>query len=212
MINVILADDHTMLREGISRIISESHDIQCIAEAANFIEAMEVIKQNKPDVAIIDISMPGRNGIELILELRKCYATMPILVLTMHEEQSFVVRALRAGANGYVTKKSAPNQLINAIRKVYSGLPFLVDSAADAVALRLQNLDHHEDEIDLLTEREMQILEQLALGYTNQEIGTVFHISARTVQTHRFNILKKLKLRNNADITRFAIIHNLINI
>ncbi len=209
MINVVLVDDHTILRAGLRRIIEESSDIRVVAEAADSIEAVRKVKKFDPDVAVIDITLPGRDGFELIAELHIQLPALPVLVLSMHEEQIFISRALQAGAKGYVTKKSAPDQLVKAIRSVHAGLPYLVEQATHVLINNFGKLGAGSG-VDLLSARELQVLCQLALGKTNQEIADVYNISVRTVSTYRSRILKKLNLRNNADLTRFAISNHLI--
>src|SRR5512140_508585 len=132
MIRVLLADDHSIVRGGLARIVEESGDIEVVAEAADGREAIDKVHQTKPDVAVIDISMPGLDGLEVISQLRQYYPKLPILILTMHEEEQYVVRAIGAGANGYMTKRSAPEQLVNAIRKVQAGGRYLSDTAAES--------------------------------------------------------------------------------
>ena len=210
MIRVLLADDHSIVREGLRRIVEESGDIEVIAEASDGREAVLAVRREKPDVAVIDISMPVLDGLEVITQIKSEHPDVPILVLTMHEEQQYVVRAIETGAMGYITKQSAPEQLVKAIRKVYSGSLFLTDEAAEALALRVAKGRTVQSPLDTLSTRELQVLRRLALGNTNREIAEVYHISIKTVDTYRFRLLKKLKLRNNADLSRFAIQNNLI--
>ena len=137
MIRVLLADDHSIVRGGLSRIVEESGDIEVVAEAADGREAIQQVHRIRPDVAVVDISMPGLDGLEVISQLRHDYPKLPILILTMHEEEQYVVRAIAAGANGYLTKRSAPEQLVKAIRKVHAGGRYLSDSAAESLAQHL---------------------------------------------------------------------------
>ena len=134
MIRVLLADDHGIVRAGLRRIVEESGDMEVVAEAADGQEAIHRVQETSPDVAVIDISMPGLDGLEVVSQLRQSYPKLPILILTMHEEEQYVVRAIEAGANGYITKRSAPEQLVNAIRKVHAGGRFLSDAAAESLA------------------------------------------------------------------------------
>lgn len=137
MIRVLLADDHSIVRDGLRRIVEESGDMTVVAEAADGREAIARARTQRPDVAVIDISMPGLDGLEVISHLLSLYADLPILVLTMHEEEQYLVRAFEAGAMGYLTKRSAPEQLVSAIRKVYAGSRYLTAEAAEILALRL---------------------------------------------------------------------------
>ncbi len=181
-----------------------------VAEASDGREAVLAVRKEKPDVAVIDISMPILDGLEVITQLKSEFPEVPILVLTMHEEHQYVVRAIETGAMGYITKQSAPEQLVKAIRKVHSGSLFLTDDAAEALALRVAKGNRTQSPLDSLSTRELQVLRRLALGNTNREIASAYHISIKTVDTYRFRLLKKLKLRNNADLSRFAIQNHLI--
>ena len=210
MIKVLLADDHSIVREGLRRIVEESGDMEVVAEASDGKEAIHKIRKNRPDVAVIDISMPEIDGLEVLQQLQPEYPELPILILTMHEEQQYAVRAIEAGAKGYITKKSAPEQLVKAIRKVHAGSRYLSEEAAEALALRVAKGKSGQSPLDLLSTRELQVLRRLALGNTNREIAEAYHISIKTVDTYRFRLLKKLKLRNNADLSRFAIQNHLI--
>ncbi len=210
MIRVLLADDHSIVRAGLRRIVEESGDIEVVAEASDGRQAVLAVRKKKPDVAVIDISMPVLDGLEVITQLKSESPEVPILVLTMHEEHQYVVRAIETGAMGYITKQSAPEQLVNAIRKVHSGSLFLTEEAAEALALRVARGSKAQSPLETLSTRELQVLRRLALGNTNREIASAYHISIKTVDTYRFRLLKKLNLRNNADLSRFAIQNRLI--
>ena len=210
MIKVLLADDHSIVRAGLRRIVEESGDMQVVAEADDGRAAIEKVEKTKPDVAVIDISMPGLDGLEVISQLQTRHPQLPILVLTMHEEGQYVVRAIQAGAMGYLTKQSAPEQLVNAIHKVHDGQRYLTDDAAEALALRVARGSDGQSSLDSLSMREMQVLRRLAMGQTNREIARAYHISIKTVDTYRARLLKKLGLRNNAELSRFAMQNKLI--
>jgi len=210
MIKVLLADDHSIVRAGLRRIVEESGDMEVIAEAADGRDAIRQVEKKKPDVVVVDISMPGIDGLEVISRLNAGHPNLPVLVLTMHEEGQYVVRAIEAGAMGYITKQSAPEQLVNAIRKVLEGGRYLTDEATEALALRIARGSQGQTPLDSLSMREMQVLRRLALGNTNREIASTYGISIKTVDTYRSRLLKKLNLRNNAELSRFAIQNNLI--
>jgi two-component system invasion response regulator UvrY len=210
MIKVLLADDHSIVRAGLRRIVDESGDMQVVAEAADGREAIRLVNQQPPDVAVVDISMPGLDGLEVISRLHAAYPGLPLLVLTMHEEEQYVVRAIEAGAMGYITKQSAPEQLVKAIRRVMEGHRFLTEEAAEALALRVGRGRGPGSPLDSLSMRELQVLRRLAQGKTNREIAEAYHISIKTVDTYRLRLLKKLNLRNNAELSRFAIQNRLI--
>jgi two-component system invasion response regulator UvrY len=210
MIKVLLADDHSIVRAGLRRIVEESGDMVVVAEAADGQEAIQQAHETMPDVAVIDISMPGMDGLEVLSQLRSYYAKLPILILTMHEEEQYLVRAIGAGAMGYITKRSAPEQLVKAIRKVHAGGRYLTKEAAESLALRAATGARGESLLDTLSNREIQVLRSLALGQTTREIAEGYNISIKTVDTYRSRLLQKLNLRNNADLTRFAIQNRLV--
>ncbi len=212
MIRILLADDHSIVRSGLRRLIEDSGDMEVVAEAADGREAIEQVHKIVPDVAVIDISMPGLDGLEVISQLRHYYPNLPILILTMHEEEQYVVRSIASGANGYITKRSAPEQLVKAIRKVSEGGRFLSDTAAESLAQHLAGGARSRSPLDSLSNREIQVLRHLALGHTVKEIAEAYHLSTNTVHTYRIRLLKKLNLRNNAELSLFAIQNRLVEI
>ena len=181
-----------------------------VVEAADGKEAIRLTREFRPDVAVVDISMPGLDGLEVISRLQAEMPDLPVLVLTMHEEDQYVIRAISAGAMGYITKRSAPEQLVKAIRQIREGRRFLSPEAAESLALHVSRGDRAQTPLESLSNRELQVLRALAQGRTNREIAETYHISVKTVDTYRFRLLKKLQLRNNADLSRFAIQHGLI--
>jgi DNA-binding NarL/FixJ family response regulator len=211
MIKVLLADDHSIVRAGLRRLVEESGDIAVIAEAADGREAIRLAREQEPDVAVIDLTMPGLDGLEVISQLKLYCPKLPILVLTMQEEGQFVVRALEAGAKGYITKQSAPEQLVRAIHKVYGGGAYLSETAAEALALHAARKTAGRSLLASLSNREIEVLRRLASGWTNREIAAAFAISIKTVDSYRLRLLKKLNLRNNAELTRFAIQNRLVS-
>lgn len=211
MIKVLIADDHSIVRAGLRRLVEESGEMEVVAEAADGNEAIRLIREILPDVAVVDITMPGGiDGLEVISQVKSLAPDLPVLILTMHEEGQYVVRAIEAGAMGYITKQSAPEQLVDAIRKVHNGGRFLTDEAAEALALRIAKGSEGQSSLDALSMRELQVLRRLAMGHTNREIANAYHISIKTVDTYRARLLKKLGLRNNAELSRYAIQNNLI--
>ena len=210
MIKVLLADDHSIVREGLRRIIEESEDIEVIAEADDGRIAIQLAQEKQPDIAVVDISMPGLDGLEVVSQLKVYRPELPIIILTMHEEEQYVVRAIEAGAMGYVTKRSAPEQLVKAIRQVMDGSRYLTPEASEALALRIAKGTGGKSSLDSLSNRELQVLRRLAMGHTNHEIAEAYNISTKTVDTYRSRLLKKLNLRNNAELSRFAIQNKLI--
>ena len=210
MIKILLADDHAIFRAGLRRLVEEAGDMVVVAEAADGHEAIQQVHDARPDVAVIDISMPGLDGLEVISQLSSLHPKLPILVLTMHEEEQYVVRSIAAGAKGYITKRSVPEQLVKAIRKVYAGGRYLTEEAAELLALRMASGAEGRSQLDTLSNREIQVLRCLAVGQTTREIAEVYHISIKTVDTYRSRLLRKLNLRNNAELTRFAIQNRLV--
>jgi DNA-binding NarL/FixJ family response regulator len=210
MIKVLLADDHSIMRAGLRRIIEESEDVEVVAEADDGRIAIQLAREKKPDVAVIDISMPGLDGLEVISQLSAYLPHLPIIMLTMHEEEQYVVRAIEAGAMGYVTKRSAPEHIVKAIHQVMSGTRYLTAEASEALALRVAKGAGGKSSLDSLSNRELQVLRRLAMGHTNHEIAEAYGISTKTVDTYRLRLLKKLNLRNNAELSRFAMQNKLI--
>jgi len=212
MIRVLLADDHDIVRAGLRRLVEDCGDMEVVAEAAGGQEAIRRVQETSPEVAVVDISMPGLDGLEVVSRLRLSHPKLPILILTMHEEEQYVVRAIEAGAMGYITKRSAPELLVKAIRKVHAGGRFLTDAAAEALALRLARGAHGCLPLDSLSTREIQVLRHLALGKTVREIAEAYHLSTKTVDTYRARLLKKLNLRNNTELSRFALQNRLVDL
>ncbi len=212
MIKVLLADDHKIVREGLRRIIEESGEMEVVAEAEDGNQAIQKALDTTVHVAVVDISMPGVDGLEVTARLKAHAPDLPVLVLTMHEEEQYVVKALETGAMGYVTKQSAPEQLVDAIRKLHSGGRYLTEKASEALALRVVRGDGCRSLADSLSMRELQVLRKLALGRTNHEIADSYNISVKTVDTYRSRILKKLNLRNNAELSRFAIRNRIVDL
>jgi DNA-binding NarL/FixJ family response regulator len=210
LIKVLLADDHTIFRAGLRRLVEEAGDMVVVAEAADGREAVQQVQDTMPDVAVIDISMPGLDGLEVISQLSSSHPKLPVLVLTMHEEEQYVVRTITAGAKGYITKRSVPEQLVQAIRKVHAGGRYLTNEAAELLALRMARGVRSSSPLDTLSNREIQVLRCLALGQTTREIAEAYCISIKTVDTYRSRLLQKLDLRNNAELTRFAIQNRLV--
>ncbi|MCB2225140.1 MAG: response regulator transcription factor [Desulfarculaceae bacterium] len=209
MIKVLLADDHSIVRAGLRSLIEDTGDMVVLVEAADGREAIRQALENPVDVAVVDLSMPGMDGLEVLNQLATAKPELPIIVLTMHEEEQYVVRSISAGAKGYITKRSAPEQLVSAIRQVHGGGRYLSQEAAELLALRVARGEQGSP-LDSLSNREVQVLRALALGQTNREIAETYHISVKTVDTYRFRLLKKLNLRNNADLSRFAIAQGLV--
>jgi DNA-binding NarL/FixJ family response regulator len=210
LIRVLLADDHSVVRDGLRRLVDGSGDMAVVAEAADGRDAIRKAREVAPDVSVVDISMPGVDGLEVVRQILSTHPNLRILILTMHEEEQYVVRAIGAGAKGYITKRAAAEQLLQAIRKVHSGGRYLGDSASEALAARLAKGSDAGSLLDILSDREIQVLRALALGRSNREIAEAYSLSIKTVDTYRSRLLKKLDLRNNAELTRFAIRNRIV--
>ena len=210
MIRILLADDHGIVRDGLRRIVEEDGAMEVVAEASDGLEAIQKVAASRPDVAVVDISMPGIDGLEVVSRLKDSHPAMPVLILTMHEEAQYVVRAIEAGAMGYLTKQSAPEQLVTAIRRVHAGHRYITEEATEALALRIARGTQAKPPLETLSMRELQVLRRLGMGHTNREIASAYNISVKTVDTYRARLLKKLNLRNNAELIRFAIQNNLV--
>lgn len=209
MINVFIADDHPLIREGIKNLLSSLPDIKLVGETANPFEIIEQIKKNKCDVLILDLSMPGKNGLDVIKEIKSISPEIKILVMTMMPEDQFAKRTIKAGASGYLTKESAPEELITAIRRIASGRKYVSQSLAERLA---QDLDSSTEKPiqDLLSDREFQVMKMIASGKAQTEIANELAISVSTVNTYRGRILAKLNLTSNAELIHFAYQNNLI--
>lgn len=212
-IRVLLADDHAIVREGVKRILAGETDIEVVGEAADGVEAVALAARLRPDVAVLDISMPRLDGIEATRQIREAVPETHTLALTMHADESYVFQLIQAGASGCVLKHDPAPALIEAIRSAARGEPFLYPQTANAVAADyLTRVESGEDRetYDGLTAREKEILTLIAQGETNQEIGRQLFISVKTVQTHRAHILEKLRLHDRTQLVRYAIRKGLI--
>jgi len=212
-IKIVIADDHAVVREGVKGILSREPDIEIVAEAGNGREALELIAKTAPDVVVMDISMPEMGGIEATKRVKEAWPNVNVLALTMHEEESYVFQLLKAGAAGYVLKRGAAEDLVQAIRSAARGEAFLYPSVARSVLtdyLRRLDAGEERERYDGLTDREREVLALIAEGLSNQEIGKRLFISIKTVQTHRMHIMEKLDLHNRAQLVRYAIRKGLI--
>lgn len=204
MIRVLLADDHEIVRDGLKRILAAAGDLQVTGEAASGDQALKLVRENDYDVAMLDMSMPGLSGIDLIKRLKAEKPALKLLVLSMHGEHQYAARALKAGASGYLTKDSAAEQLVGALRKIAAGGVHVSEAAA--VSLMASEKRLH----GALSDREFEVLRLLASGLSPTEIGERLHLSVKTVSTHKARILEKLDLGGTADLVRYAMEHKLL--
>jgi DNA-binding NarL/FixJ family response regulator len=210
MISVLIADDHTVVRQGLKQILSNDAQLRVVGEAASGDEVMDLVKSLRVDALVLDISMPGKNGLEVLKELKRTHPRLPVLVLSMHPEDQFAIRILRAGAAGYVTKESAPDELIGALRKVCSGGKYVSPKLAEKLAVFIEGEQSgplHEQ----LSDREFAVLRMLALGQTVSEIADELLLSVKTISTYRTRVLEKMKMSTNAELTRYALQNQLVS-
>lgn len=209
MIRILIADDHAIVRSGLKQLLSEQIDFIVAGEAANGLEALSQIREQPFDVVLMDMSMPGRSGIELIKMVKVEKPKLAILVLSMHKEEQYAVRALKAGARGYLTKETAPDQLVAAIRKVAGGGVFISAGVAERLALELGG-NHDATPHTLLSDREFQIFRMVASGITIGGIADDLSLSIKTVSTHKTRILQKMQMTSSAELIHYAIRHQLV--
>jgi two-component system, NarL family, invasion response regulator UvrY len=204
MTRIVIVDDHAIVRRGLRQILADSPDLAVTAECAGGQELLRLLDKERFDLALMDISMPGRNGIDLLKQVKGMAPDMPVLILSMHPEEQYAIRALKSGASGYVTKETAPDELVNAIRKVSLGGHYVSSSLAERLAF---SLSHEEAKMphELLSDREYQILCLIASGKTVKEIGEHLHLSIKTVSTYRTRLLTKMHMKSNAELSTYAI-------
>jgi two-component system invasion response regulator UvrY len=208
-IRVFIADDHAIVREGLKQILAESRDIIVAGEAENGVDAITLFRKARCHVMLLDISMPDRNGIDVLKQIKKEHPDMAVLMLSMHREDQYAIRSLKAGAAGYLTKQSAPRELVVAIRQVAAGQKYI--SAALAQALASQVGDNHEAPVhETLSDREYQTLIMIASGKTVGQIASELSLSVKTISEYRSRLLLKMKLKNSAELTHYAIRNQLI--
>lgn len=210
MIQILIADDHAIVRAGLRQIISENPDMAVSAEAGNGQELLELVRSNPPDVIVLDITMPGRDGLDALKQIKKDHPRLPVLVLSMHPEEHYAVRVLKAGASGYLSKESAPEELIRAILKIHKGRKYISASLAEKLADALEE-DKHTPLHECLSDREFQVLCMIANGMPVKRIADALCLSIKTISTYRSRILDKMNQKSNADLTYYAIKNGLID-
>jgi DNA-binding NarL/FixJ family response regulator len=204
---IVIVDDHPLFRKGLQELIHSDGSFEVSGEAGNAAEAMGVIRKLRPDLIIVDLSLPGANGIELIKNIRAEFRQLPILVLSMHDESLYALRALRAGADGYVMKHEAMTNVLQAIREVFDGRPYLSPAMAAQVITKFahRETEGEADAVERLSDRELEILELIGKGHDVRQIAKLLHLSPKTVETHRSHIKDKLDLKNSREVARFAL-------
>jgi DNA-binding NarL/FixJ family response regulator len=206
----MIVDDHMIVREGLKQIITESSDIEVVDEASNGTEALDKVKRVECDVLLLDISMPGRSGLEILKDLKNEAPAISVLILTMHPEEQYAVRVLKAGASGYLTKESAPDELIDAIRKVSEGGKYISSTLAEKLAFDLE-IDTGKPRHEALSDREFEVMCLIASGKTVTEIADEIVLSVKTISTYRSRILEKMRMKTNAELTYYSIKNQLVD-
>ncbi len=209
MIRILVADDHAVVREGVKQILANLDDMVVSGEAESGPETIQKINQEDFDLVLLDISMPGRSGIEVLEDIKNIRPKLPVLILSMHPEEQYAVRALRAGASGYLTKGSAPQELIGAIRKAARGGKYVTASLAEKLALEL-DVDADKPRHETLSNREYQIMLLIASGKSVSEIAGELALSVKTVSTYRSRIMEKMGMKKNAELTLYAVQNQLL--
>jgi DNA-binding NarL/FixJ family response regulator len=211
MINILIVDDHAIVRDGLKRIINETSGMKVVAEAENGQKALDIIyERGSIDFIILDISMPGRSGLDILKDIKIFNAEISVLILSMHAQDQYAIRTLRAGASGYLTKESASTLLVEAIRKIHQGGRFISDQVAELLALSL-NEKKVEFPHEHLSDREFQVMIMIASGKTIINISKELNLSDKTISTYRSRILEKIKLKSNSEITHYAFSNKLID-
>jgi DNA-binding NarL/FixJ family response regulator len=208
-IHVLIADDHAIVRQGLKQILSETDDLVVAGEADDGVEALQLARSCQWDAFLLDVSMPNRNGIDTLKQLKKEFPKLPVLILSMHPEEQYAIRALKAGASGYLTKQSAPEQLVTAIRQVARGKKYVSPTVAMQLADAIAN-DFEQPAHELLSDREYEVLKLIAAGKTLTQIADELNLAVATISTFRARILTKLGLASTAEMIRYGLEQGLV--
>jgi DNA-binding NarL/FixJ family response regulator len=209
-IRVLIADDHAIVRQGFKQIFSETEDLVVAGEADDGAEALQLARQQEWDVFLLDVTMPNRNGIDTLKQLKKEFPKLPVLILSMHPEEQYAVRAIKSGASGYLTKQSAPELLVTAIRQVARGKKYVSPAVAEQLANALVAGDGEKPPHELLTDREYQVFRLIAAGKPLTQIADELNLAVATISTFRTRIIEKTGLKSNAEMIRYGIEHGLV--
>jgi DNA-binding NarL/FixJ family response regulator len=210
MINVLVVDDHALIRKGMRQILDDTSDIRVTGEAETGIEAIRMVRDNKYDMVLLDITLPDKYGIDVLKQIKLLSPSMPVLILSMHPDEQYALRSIKAGAAGYMNKQSAPSQLVTAIRKVASGKKYISSELAEQLANDITNNKSQDVSHKILSNREYQTLCLMAAGKSLSEMADIMSLSAKTVSVYRSRMLEKMQLKNNAEAVRYAINNHLI--
>lgn len=208
-LKILIADDHSVMREGIKKSLAENFPNSVFSEASNAAEVRQLIHVTRHDLVILDISLPGRNGLEVLKEIRSNYPDIPVIIFSMYPEDQFAVRCIKDGASAYLTKDTSSRDLVNAIRKILKGEKYITPSIVELITKDLQN-KHQITTHEILSDREYQVFLLIASGKNVSSIASELSLSVKTISVYRSSILKKMKLKNNSEITHYAFKHNLV--
>jgi len=211
MIQILIADDHAIVRQGLIQILAEESDMVVFGEATNASETLKNVHEQNWDIVILDITLPDRSGLDVLKELKNIRPGLPVLILSMHPEEQFAVRALKAGAAGYVTKGSVPEELVKAIRKVLEGGKYVSPKLAEKLAVDLELKDESKRSLhEILSPREYQVMCMITSGKRIKDIAEELYLSVKTISTHRTRILEKMKMKNNVELTRYVLKNRIV--
>ena len=210
MIDVIIADDHPIVRAGLKQIMADDIDINIKAEAESGVDLLQQVRKTDFDVVVLDLTMPGMDGLDVLKQLKLEQPRLPVIILTIHPEAQYALRLLKAGAAGYLTKESAPDELIRAVRRVNNGGKYISTSLAEKIAFALDS-DTNQMPHDALSDREYQVLCLIAAGNTVSQIADSLNLSVKTVSTYRARVLEKMQMASNAELTHYAIANQLVD-
>jgi DNA-binding NarL/FixJ family response regulator len=210
VIQILIVDDHRMFRQGLKRLIEEHDDVRVVAEAANAAEAVDALRANPVDLGIFDLSMPGRGGVELIAHAKELLPAIRVLVISMHGDDPYVTQALRAGADGYMTKEYAADDLLQAVRRVASGGRYICSSVAEGLARGIVEREGGGQLHTRLTEREYRVFQMLGAGKKGSDIAKELSLSEKTVSTHKANVLQKMDMSNRTELVKYAMRNQLV--
>jgi two-component system invasion response regulator UvrY len=210
-IKILIADDHAIVREGLKQIVAEEQDMVVLSEAENVEKLMKLLEENFFNIIVLDINMPGKSGLDALKDIKQFYPDLPVLILSMYNEDLYGIRALKAGASGYLKKASAPDELVSAIRKIVAGKKYISSVLAEKLA---DTLTHSKGEVlhETLSDREYEIMCSIAIGKSAEEIANELSLSINTVYSYRNRILEKMSMKSNVELTQYALQNKLIEI
>lgn len=208
--NILIVDDHAIVRTGLRQVLAEDSPDMGVFEAGDATETMRILRSNPIGLVTLDINLPGKNGIELLKQIKSEFKSIPVLILSMHSEDQYAIRAMKNGASGYLTKDSAPDLLATAIQKVLNGGRFITPELAEKLVNAIDQ-DSDSPSHDTLSDREFEVLRYIAEGKGVSEIGEILHLSTKTISTYRARLLQKMGLKNNSEIIHYALKNGIIN-